>query len=652
MRDRQSGICTPRVTSEPARSGSDRVSAPFSATLVRCLLLLLALLLALTGCAPPEQEQIANIETILAGTPSPTATFTPTATPTLTATPTATVGPTATPTVTPSPTLTPLPPTPTPNPALRGFGFCNETVGNPAGGRFAATLTAVETASFPAFERVELLFDLSEGSAPLNAAVRCVSGRDYALLTNEPDSPGDYVLQVQLPNWLRDAAFDTSVLSETLSFTATRVIESATLRPSGDDPVAGATIDLALNAAVPFRASIARNPLRLQIEVARESPLGPASDPLAIASLDTVARPPAPLLMLYDGDIWRVEPRAAAAALRSNTPTPDSAGQPAGAVNITASPQDETAFSPSPDGSLIAFCRAAPGASPGAEFGMPATLWVMNSDGGEQTQIAPVEFDCADPAFSDDGRAVAFAVNESGVAPPQRSIYIVDVTGATPQRIAGGDEWNRGAPHWIGDGALIYTAEAEDGRTTIFLNVPGEGERDLGAELVLDRTGQLRYREFGQLLVAADGSAVAVEALRAADAGADLLLLDADGDEQVVIDDGYWSRPLAWDAAGALYYQNVACESSLLTDYTLHRFSRPRRDEVIASGQTMAALGEFVALGDGLAYVRAERALPGVRGPGSALRGPTTLWFWEPASDARTSLVQVPRPIQQIAPGP
>src|SRR5215218_3837635 len=126
-------------------------------TYSRALVAALCVLLLLAGCEQPsvsDQEQIAQRETVLAGTPSPSPTPTVTQTPSPTPTLTATVGPSPT---SPPPTAT-LPPTATPNTALRGFSYCTQQAGERHGGRFSAQLSGVKVEGFPAFERVTLAF--------------------------------------------------------------------------------------------------------------------------------------------------------------------------------------------------------------------------------------------------------------------------------------------------------------------------------------------------------------------------------------------------------------------------------------------------------------------------------------------------------------
>jgi hypothetical protein len=121
-------------------------------TRIRIVLWLVSCLaLALSACGPlsiAEQERIRDPQTIEALTPTATP-LPPTDTPVPPSpTPTATPGPTATPvppTATPVPSPTPLPPTPTPNPALAQFSLCNQSAGNPTGGRFSMRVTAFTT---------------------------------------------------------------------------------------------------------------------------------------------------------------------------------------------------------------------------------------------------------------------------------------------------------------------------------------------------------------------------------------------------------------------------------------------------------------------------------------------------------------------------
>lgn len=492
---------------------------PFSQRLSRTLLVLpLALLLVLSACdltTVGETEQIANIETIRAGTPSPTATPTATLTPTPTATATPTIGPTAT------PTPTPLPPTPTPNPALLGFGFCDQRVGT-LDGRFSARLLAADASGTPAFEQVILRFELAPGSAPLGAMAVCAPTTDLDA-TVAADLDGAYALRVRLPGWLRDEAFRSSPITSTLTFSGTRVLTSARLIPAAD-PDAGVDLLIGLPEPLPFRLTLERNPTRLTLAVARTSPIVAASDQLRVPASGGAPDLDRPAFILFDGDIWRVKAGQADAG-------PGLAPVAAGATNLTASPETETALAVSPDGTKVAFCRSAPGLDPAdADLPVPGVLWIMNADGSDARPLAQVGVGCADPAFSPDGARVAFAVDETGVAPIQRTLYAVSVEGGRTQRlIEGGDEWSRFAPQWLEGGTLIFAATSQDGRSTLFLRNPRGEISDIGASVLVNDNGDAIYRALGRPLAAPDGSRFAVEALRNDGPGADLVVFDASG---------------------------------------------------------------------------------------------------------------------------
>lgn len=499
---------------------------PFPQSSVRALISIpLALFLLLAGCdltAIGEQEQIANIETIRAGTPSPTPSPTVTNTPAPTATLTPTVGPSPTPSATPTASPTPLPPTPTPNPALTGFSFCDQQAGA-RGGRFSARLLAADASGTPAYEQVVLRFELAPGSGPLGAEAACLSSADLAVATGVSELDGAYAVRVSLPGWLRDEAFRSSPISGTLSFSGTRTLTSARLVPATTTE-AGADLLIGLSEPLPFRLSLERNPTRLTIAVARSSPIVGSSDQLRLPTGGSAPKLATPRFVIFDGDIWRVAPglRATGDGLTAGA---------AGAENLTDSPETETALAVSPDGSSIAFCRAAPGLDPAdSELPVPSTLWVMDADGGGARPLAQVGLSCADPAFSPDGAGVAFAVDETGATPIQRTIYTVPLNGGQARRIIEeNDEWSRYAPQWLANGALVFAASAPDGRTTLFLRSATGEVSDVGASILVPASDAPPYRALGRPLAARDGSRFAVEALRSNGPGADLVILDASG---------------------------------------------------------------------------------------------------------------------------
>ncbi|NOK64435.1 MAG: hypothetical protein GFH27_549445n27 [Chloroflexi bacterium AL-W] len=590
-------------------------------------LLLCCTVLLVAGCEQTsiaEEEQVRNIETIQAGTPSPTLSPTPTFTPTLTPTATATTGPTPTPTDTPEPTPTPLPPTPTPDPDLADFSLCNQIAGDSRSGRFSAEITTITTTVEASLERLAIELDVPGDSAPPHALVRCLSAIDDTF--GEPgEAPDDgYILLIELDDWLHDEQFEATDIEATADLSGTTVIRNLDLRVDPDATV-GATLAINLKEPLPFRVTFEEEPFQIILEVTKTSPIGETSSQLTQAAPGATT-PSDPVVYLQDGDIWKFAD--------------------GDVTNLTDSPEPETAIAINPDFDLVAFCRATPGADPDDTQAI-STLWTMDINGEDQSELAAVGRSCFDPVFSPDGNTIAFAVDESGAMPQRSRIWTVPAEGGSPAAVTPtNDEWSRVGARWIDDERIIYTAEAEDGRSTLFIsNLDGE-EQDIGAALVLGE----RYRVLGRPLVSPDGSRIAVEGLRSSDSGADLILLDSNGEEQDTIGDAHWGRPLAWDTEQTLYYMTVACASDVAMDYTLHAREQDGNNRVLATGLTTGGFGHFSATENGLVYVSLDRLPTGTRGPFTFERlTDSTLWYWDLPSGARTPLVEVQSGISALA---
>lgn len=582
-----------------------------------------ALLLLLVSCQQTpvsEQEQIAQRETVLAGTPSatPSPTVTPSPEPSLT--PTSTVGPTATPTPSPTPSATPLPPTPTSNPALKDFSYCTQQVGDADGGRFAARLTSVKADSFPAFERVTFVFTDTVGAVPLSATADCLSERDFVATTGEPVATRPYVLQLDLANWLHDERFRQSTVTNTYTLTNTRILTNVDLRyDAGMD--AGLTFSMPISEPLRFHLTLLRDPPRLVLETAKTRELTDTSDPLNVPLGESVPKLSAPVFFLYEGDIWRTDAMTT--------------------TNLTQSPEQESWFAPSPDGKRIAFCRAAPGVDPtDAQTNGPSSLFAMDADGKNATQIGRAGLNCADPAWSPDGKTIAWSVDETGITPAQRTIWTVAASGGPAKRAVGGsDEWSRFAPQWLANGVLVYAATAQDGRNTLFRLGSDGKEQDIGAELVVGD----RYTSLGRPLADRKGSSFAVEAQRARNPGSDLVVLDAQGKELDTISSGYWTRPLGWRNDGGLLFLTSDCISTLVQNYTLGVLNGGK-EEVLTSGTSLNGISSAVATGEGVAYTLLEHPQPGARGPGAVdPSSPSSLWLWDTADGKRARLYDADR---------
>lgn len=597
------------------------------------------MLLFATGCEQTsiaQQEQIKSFETLQASTPSTTPIPTETSTPTATPTPTPTVGPSPTPTITSTPTptspptATPLPPTPTPNPALANFSMCNQVAGDADGGRFSARVTAITTTVEPAFERVTIGLAVPRDSAAPHAIARCLSAVD-----EPPGTAADgYLLRVDLNDWLHDEAFRTTTISPTRALSGTTVLKSLTYRFE-QNAASGATLAFGLEQALPFRLTLEKDPYRLVLEVAKSGAIGANNDMLSLPT--SGAAPATPLFYLQDGDIWK------SAGGKTTNLTKDSRGDNYG---------DITAVVANAAAGRVAFCAIAPGADVGDQLA-PSVLWSIDLDGKDAQALAVRSRTCAEPAFAPDGKTIAFVADETGATPPRLSIWTVPVGGGGEQRVTPAeDEWSRFGPQWLDSSRLVYAAAAEDGRSTLFVRAANGAEQDIGADLVKGE----RYQALGRPLAALDGSAIAVEGLRANTAGADLLLIDPTGaalPSQGPIGTGYWNRPLTWSSDGTLFYLSTSCASEVAQSYTIHsRTLADGTDKTIAAGTTLGGLGQFTALEKGLAYVTYTQPPPGPRGPLSSQRvSPSTLWFWDiGGSGGRAKLAEAKSAIGSVAP--
>jgi hypothetical protein len=606
-----------------------------------CLVLLFA-----TGCEQTsiaQQEQIKSFETLQASTPSTTPSPTETPTPTPTETPTPTVGPSPTPTITPTPTLTPvpsatpvptatpLPATPTPNPALANFSLCAQTAGDAAGGRFSAKITAITTTTEPAFERVTISLAVPGESAPPHATARCLSAADA-----QPGSTANgYLLQVDLDGWLHDDGFKTTTISPTRALSGTTVLKSLSYQ-FDQSTAAGATLAFGIEQLLPYRLTLERNPYRLILEVSKTGAIGANNDMLSLPATGSV-KPEAPLFYLQGGDIWKF------ADGKATNLTKESRQDKYG---------DVTALDANPTAGRVAFCAIAPGADVGDQLA-PSVLWSIDLDGKNAQALAVRSRTCADPVFSPGGKTIAFSADETGATPPRLSIWTVSAAGGDEQRLtAASDEWSRFGPQWLDDNRLVYAAASEDGRSTLFVQNANGGEQDIGADLVKGD----RYQALGRPLAAPDGSAIAVEGLRANDDGADLLLIDPSGAalaNQGQIGSGYWNRPLAWSADGTLYYLTSACASQVAQSYAVHaRSLKDGSDKLIGAGTALGGIGRFAASGKGVAYVTLGHAPAGSRGAFSLDRdSPSTLWFWDiGGSGGRAKLAEAQSAISDLAP--
>ncbi|HLT44466.1 MAG TPA: LpqB family beta-propeller domain-containing protein [Luteimonas sp.] len=117
----------------------------------------------------------------------------------------------------------------------------------------------------------------------------------------------------------------------------------------------------------------------------------------------------------------------------------------------------------SPDGRRIAF---------GSNRGGPHAIWVSAADGDGAVEIASFGGSFIDnPAWSPDGRLIAFDASPDG----RTTIYAVAAQGGTPQPLVDGPGDNRN-PAWSRDGVWLYFESNRSGGWRVYAQPAGGGE--------------------------------------------------------------------------------------------------------------------------------------------------------------------------------
>jgi hypothetical protein len=445
------------------------------------------------------------------------------------------------------------------------FGFCNTTSGAASDERFSARLIDLAVGRSAQGDQVVLSFAPLRGQVGGSAA--CLQPVSAALLADTAGISG--VVRLELPLWQHDEAWAASALTLTkaLQFDAATHISTIQVQ-SNPDRSAGAMVEVGLDAALPFAVEVRSNQVILTIADAPGAPLG--DDPLGKTSGRQLV-PSQPVVFDGNGDILRLDNGSVIA------------------LSTTLALESDAALSP--NRARVAFCRAAPDSLP--EQG---ALWVSDIDGRNERLVADVG-GCVDPAWSVDGRTLAFAAPWSSSPPLSFRLWQVRASGGEPEAVSGLDEWSRRDPHVLPSG----------------------------------------YRSVGSAVVAPDGTSIAVEAIRA-DGGADVLVLDERGAETGRIAGQWWVRPLAWGTDGTLYYLSVTCRNGLVLAYELHSLNGAN-DTTLAKGGSLGDIGAAVATDDGLLYVRSVVGGADPRGPRPTLSAPSEIWLLEPQSGARSRLL-------------
>jgi Tol biopolymer transport system component len=157
-------------------------------------------------------------------------------------------------------------------------------------------------------------------------------------------------------------------------------------------------------------------------------------------------------------------------------------GQAAEPIIVSSRLDNVPAYSP--DGRKIAFASLRTGVG---------NIWLCDSDGASPVQLTDLTRETGMPRWSPDGRSIAFDSMEAG----DPNIYTVDVQGGVPRRLTPepSRDYN---PSWSSDGRSIYFSSNRGGSREIW-KIPVEGGEAVqitsagGFDAAESRDGQFLY---------------------------------------------------------------------------------------------------------------------------------------------------------------
>lgn len=596
--------------------------------MLRRWLALLPLVLA-AGCTMQGPVE-SRVDVAASGQPGTSAVASAATSPSVAAAPTL-PQPTATPQATPTSTPQASPtPEPTPEPvetddaaaqAVRdNLGYCRRAWGAGAEASWSGRLDSVTAGVTAGVAELRLEFADLEGE--LHGVASCAPAAAWpaGVDIGATAAPGPAMILVELPDWAHDDLFRASSITETIDVGEISGVEGVAFAASSLDS-RGAVLGIGLSEPRPFDVRVDGS--ALVVEFASEAALSAADDPLGVQTEAAEERPsPAePVYFLEGGDIFVLENGSSR--------------------NITNSPEPETDLAVSPDGSLLAVCRAPANSE---RFQLPydvrAALWTLAADGSNAQLLADVG-GCAEPRFDPAGQRIAFTVNVAPSPPARLEIWTVGLDGQPSAAASGVDDWNRSHPRWLPDGRLVYLAD--DGTSSTLMLRGDDGETELTASLLSGPA----YVGVGAFLVDDVSGEVAIEALREA-GGADLVVLGPDGARMSSERRGFYQRPLDFHD-GELVYLSTDCPGDAVLSYTVYR-RESGTIETLARGTTQAAIGAATLTGDALVYARHPSAPAGLRGPVAlAPDEPGTLWALALGGGAqRAELLAADGPIDTV----
>jgi hypothetical protein len=144
------------------------------------------------------------------------------------------------------------------------------------------------------------------------------------------------------------------------------------------------------------------------------------------------------------------------------------------AVDVSRNPAADTHPAWSPDGRTIAFASDRSGSE---------QIWAMNADGSGQRQLTAVPGHSTAPAWSPDGRRIAFSTDRAG----DLALWVMNADGSGQQPV-GNETGHDANPSWSPDGTrIVFDSSSRDHNCEIYVvGADGAGLTRLTAEPACD----------------------------------------------------------------------------------------------------------------------------------------------------------------------
>jgi TolB protein len=168
-------------------------------------------------------------------------------------------------------------------------------------------------------------------------------------------------------------------------------------------------------------------------------------------------------------------------------------------------------------------------------FADGTSLYTIPPTGGEPTRIPGIPNGTWLPAWSPDGRRLAFAVFPNG----PRELWVADADGSNATKLAEAD--NVSQPDWSPDGSTIaYAADTGGGSAIHVVNSDGSGDRVVGEVLV--------GPDYFSASFSPDGTKIVYD--KGTDSGFGIFVMDADGTNVTRLSEGDTDYAPAWSPDG------------------------------------------------------------------------------------------------------